>query len=50
MVKFLSKLKNFGIKIAQVNLILITKSINFLSFCMVLVVHCDDIFKLTADA
>ena len=54
MVKFLTNFDNRGIKIVQVNSILITKSINlqlFTSICTVLGVRCDvDIFKLTASA
>ena len=51
MLVFLGKFENCGIKIARVNSIRITKSINILSFCMVLGVTCDvDIFKLTASA
>ena len=51
MLVFLIKFQNRGIKIARVNSIRITKSINLLSFCMVLGVRCDvDIFKLIARA
>ena len=54
-VEFLRKFENRGIKIAPVNSILITKSINSQLFTlllyMVLRVRCDiDIFKLTASA
>ena len=48
MLVFLEKFENCGIKIARVNSIRNTKSINLLQFCMVLGVRCDvDIFKLT---
>ena len=36
MVEFLRKFENYGIKIARVNSILITKSINLLKFCTAL--------------
>ena len=49
MLVFLWKFENRGIKIASVNSIRNTKSINLLKFCMMLGVRCDvDIFKLTA--
>ena len=49
MIEFLRKFENRDIKIALVNSIRITKSINLLSFSTVLWVRCDvDIFKLTA--
>ena len=41
---FLEKFENRGSKIARVNSIRITKSINLLKFSMVLGVRCDDIF------
>ena len=41
MVDFLRKIENRCIKIAGVNSIRITKSINLLSFCTVLGVRCD---------
>ena len=48
---FLGKFENRFIKIARVNSIRITKSINLLKFCMELGVRCDvDIFKITARA
>ena len=54
MVKFLRKFENRGIKIAQVNSILITKSINLQLFTFILYglrSRCDvDIFKPTASA
>ena len=53
-VEILRKFKNRGIKIARVNSILITKSINLQLFTLILYgvgVRCDvDIFKLTASA
>ena len=49
MLVFLRKYENPGIKIAPVNSIRITKSINSLKLCTVLGVRCDvDIFKPTA--
>ena len=52
MVEFLRKFENRGIKIARVNSILITKSIDLQLFTLILSgvgVRCDvDIFKLTA--
>ena len=49
MLVFLGKFENHGIKIARVNSIRITKSLNLLKFCLVLGVRCDvDIFKITA--
>ena len=49
MLVFRGKFENRGIKIARVHSIHITKSINLLSFFMVLGVSCDvDIFKLTS--
>ena len=51
MIEFLRKFEYRAIKIALVNWIRITKSINLLQFCMVLGVRCDvDIFKLTDHA
>ena len=51
MLVFLDKFENRGIKIARVNWIQITKSINLFKFFMVLGVHCDvDIFKIIAHA
>ena len=48
---FLGNFENRSIKIARVNSIRITKSINLLKFCMVLGVRCDvDIFQITARA
>ena len=51
MVEFLRKFENRGIKIAQVNSILITKSVNLLLFTLILYGvggRCDvDIFKLS---
>ena len=54
-VEFLKKLQSSGIKIAGVNRIFVTKSINLqlftLIFCTVLGVRCDvGSFKLTASA
>ena len=50
MIEFLRKIESRGIKIAWVNLILITKSHNLqylLKLCTVLEIRCDvDIFKL----
>ena len=52
MVEFLKKFENCSIKIARVNSILMTKSINLLLFTLILDGfgwRCDvDIFKLTA--
>ena len=46
MVESLRKFKNRCIKIARVNSIRITKSINLFKFCVVLGVCCDvDVFK-----
>ena len=54
MVEFLRNFENRGIKIDQINSILITKSINLQLFTLILYgvgVRCDvDIFKLTARA
>ena len=51
LVEFLRNFENPGIKIARINSIRITTSINLLKFCTVLRVRCDvDIFKLTARA
>ena len=54
MVEFIRKFENRGIKIARVNSILTTKSINLQLFTLILYgvgVCCDvDIFKLTASA
>ena len=54
MVKFLRKFENHGIKIAEVNSILINKSINLHLFTLILYgvgcPLCVDIFKLTASA
>ena len=54
MVEFLRKFENRDIKIARVNSILITKSINLHLFTLILYdvgLRCDiDIFKLTASA
>ena len=48
MVEFLKKFQNCGFKIARVNAIRITKSINLLQFCAVLGVRCDvDILTLS---
>ena len=41
MAKLLRKFVNRGIKIARVNLIIVTKSIDLLLFCTVLGVRCD---------
>ena len=41
MIEFLRKFENRGIKIATVNSIRITKSINLLLFCTLLGVRCD---------
>ena len=51
MVESLRKFENRGIKIARVNSIRITKSIDLLTFCTVLDVRCDvDLFKPAATA